>query len=159
MSKFAKVGDFCPEKSCLDYGKLQTATEKHNIIKHGTTKAGRQRHKCKTCGHTFTERKGTLFYRKRTEEKEIIETLALIAEGTRISSLTRVKGYKEDTILSWLREAKEHATEIEEVLLAEYKLNRGQIDGLWSYVGNKGEKRVTQKQRTKANSGVPQCLI
>ncbi len=156
MSKFAKAGDFCPEKSCLDYGKLQTATEKHNIIKYGRTKAGRQRYKCKTCGHTLTERKGTIFYRKRTEEKEIIETLAWVAEGARISSLARVKGHKEDTIIAWLREAKEHAEEIEEVLLADYKLDRGQIDGLWSYVGNKGEKRVTQKQSSKANSGVPQ---
>lgn len=156
MSKFVKAGDFCPEKSCLDYGKIQTATEKHNIIKYGRTKAGRQRYKCKTCGHTFTERKGTIFHRKRTEEKEIIETLALIAEGARISSLTRVKGYKEDTILSWLREAKEHAEEIEEVFFAEYKLSRGQIDGLWSYVGNKGEKKGTQKQSSKENFGVPQ---
>ena len=156
MSNFVKAGDFCPEKSCLDYGKPQTATEKQNIIKHGTTKAGRQRYKCKTCGHTFTERKGTIFYRKRTEEKELIETLALIAEGTRISSLARVKGHKEDTIISWLREAKEHADEIEEVLMSEHKIDRGQIDGLWSYVGNKGEKRVILKQKPKENSGVPQ---
>ena len=156
MSRFVKTGNFCPEKSCLDYGKLQPTTEKQNIIKHGRTKAGRQRYKCKTCGHTFTERKGTIFYRKRTDEKEIIETLAWIAEGARISSLARVKGHKEDTIISWLREAKEHAAEIEEVLLAEYKLSRGQIDGLWSYVGNKGEKKVTQKQSSKGNSGVPQ---
>ena len=156
MSKFVKVGDFCPEKSCLDYGKLQNKAEKHNIIRYGRTKAGRQRYKCKTCGHTFTERKGTIFYRKHTEEKEILETLAWLAEGARISSLARVKGHKEDTILAWLREAKDHAEEIEEILLADYKLNRGQIDGLWSYVGNKGEKKVTQKQSSKVNSGVPQ---
>jgi transposase-like protein len=156
MGKFVKVGAFCPEKSCLCYGKLQVETEKHNIIKHGTTKAGRQRYKCKTCRHTFTERKGTIFYRKRTEEKEIIETLAWIAEGARISSIARVKGHKEDTILSWLREAKEHAESIEEVLLADYKLERGQIDGLWSYVGNKGEKKAIQKQSLKVNSGVQQ---
>ena len=156
MSKFVKTGDFCPERTCIDYGKFQAELEKPNIIKHGRTKAGRQRYKCKTCGHTFTERKGTIFYRKRTEEKEIIETLAWIAEGARISSITRVKGHKEDTIISWLREAKEHAEEIEEVLLSEYKLERGQIDGLWSYVGNKGEKKATQKQSAKVNFGVRQ---
>lgn len=154
MGKFVKIGDFCPEKSCLSYGKLQIETEKHNIIKYGTTKAGRQRYKCKTCGHTFTERKGTIFYRKRTEEKEIIETLAWIAEGARISSIARVKGHKEDTILSWIREAKEHAESIEEILLADYKLERGQIDGLWSYVGNKGKKKAIQKQSLKASFGV-----
>ncbi len=156
MSKFVRTGSFCPEKSCVDYKKVQTGTEKHNIIKYGTTKAGRQRYKCKTCEHTFTERKGTIFYRKRTKEKEIIEALAWIAEGARISSIARVKGHKEDTILSWIREAKEHAEAIEEVLLTDYKLERGQIDGLWSYVGNKGEKKVTRKQNAKANFGVQQ---
>lgn len=53
-----------------------------------------------TCGCTFTEAKGTLFYRCHTPEDEIIEILARLAEGNRISSLTRVKGHKEDTILA-----------------------------------------------------------
>ena len=33
---------------------------------------------------------------------------------------------------------------IEEVLLADYQLTRGQIDGLWAYVGNKGEKKLSR---------------
>jgi transposase-like protein len=142
MSKFAQVGDFCPNESCPDYGKLQS-DQHHHIIKFGTTQAGRQRHKCKTCGKTFTETKGTLFYRRRTPEAEIIETLAHIAEGNRISSLVRTKGHKEDTIIDWIREAGNHAEAIEEVLLVDYQLSRGQIDGLWAYVGNKGEKKLS----------------
>ena len=71
-----------------------------------------------------------------------MDTLALVAEGNRISSLTRAKGYKEDTILDWLKVAGEHAETVEAVLLADYRLNRGQIDGLWAYVGNKGEKKL-----------------
>jgi hypothetical protein len=43
---------------------------------------------------------GTLFFRKRSPEHEIPETLALLAEESRISSLSRVKGFKEDTILA-----------------------------------------------------------
>lgn len=34
----------------------------------------------------------TLFYRKHADEHEILEVLALLAEGNRISTLTRVKG-------------------------------------------------------------------
>ncbi len=83
---------------------------------------------------------GTIFYRKRVSQDEILETLALLAEGNRISSLTRVKGHKEDTILKWLREAASHATAVEEVLLKEYHIKRGQLDGLWLYVGNKVKK-------------------
>ena len=143
MTKFAQVGDFCPDETCADYGKRQS-DQQHNIVRYGKTKAGRQRYKCKTCGATFTETKGTIFYRRRTPEDEIIDTLALIAEGSRISSLVRAKGHKEDTIIDWVREAGQHAEAIEELLLSEYQLTRGQIDGLWAYVGNKGEKKLSR---------------
>jgi transposase-like protein len=148
----ARAGEFCPNESCPDYGKRQSERQ-GNLKKAGKTKRGRQRYLCKTCGRTFTETKGTIFYRRRTSEEEIIETLAFIAEGVRISSLARVKGHKEDTILDWLRAAAEHAEEIEEVLLAEYHLDQGQLDALWSYVGNKGEKRDIPRVRGREGSG------
>jgi transposase-like protein len=142
MSKLAQVGDFCANKVCPDYGRLQ-GDQQRPIIKFGKTKAGRQRYKCQRCGKTFTETKGTLFYRRRTPETEIIDTLAHIAEGNRISSLVRTTGHKEDTIGDWIREAGKHAEVLEEVLLSDYQLSRGQIDGLWAYVGNKGEKKLS----------------
>jgi transposase-like protein len=143
MTKFAQVGDFCPDETCTDYGKRQ-GERQHNIIKYGKTKTGRQRYKCKTCDGTFTETIGTIFYRCCTPEGEIIDTLALIAERTRISSLVRTKGHKEDTIIDWIRKAGQHAEATEEVRLSEYRLTRGQIDGLWAYVGNKGEKKISR---------------
>lgn len=101
--------------------------QQQNIIKFGKTKAGRQRYKCKTCNRTFVETNGTIFYRRRTPENKIIETLVFVAEGSRISRLTRVKEHKEDTILDWIRDATEHVEAIEEVLLAKYQLKRGQL--------------------------------
>ena len=146
MEKFAQTGDFCPNEACPDYGKLQDG-QQHNIKKTGKTKKGVQRYQCKTCQHTFTQTTGTLFFRKRTPEHEILETLALLAEGSRISSLSRAKGFKEDTILAWLREAAQHAEQLEEVLLADFQVKRGQLDALWSYVRNKGEKKATLKRK------------
>ena len=131
-----------PNEVCPDHGKLQSE-QQHNVIRFGKTKADPQRYRCQSCGKTFTKTKGTLFYRRRTPEEEIIDTLAHIAEGNRISSLERVKGHKEDTIIDWIREAGKHAEAIEEVLLVDYQLTRGQIDGLWAYVGNKGEKKLS----------------
>jgi hypothetical protein len=66
MSTFA-LGDCCPNTACADHGKLQSEHQQ-NIIKFGKTKAGRQLFKCNTCGYTFTETKGTLFYRRRTPD-------------------------------------------------------------------------------------------
>ena len=90
MEQFAKTGDFCPNEACPDYGKLQDDQRQRNIIKFGKTRKGVQRYRCKTCKKTFTETTGTIFFRKRTPEHEILETLALLAEGNRIATLSRV---------------------------------------------------------------------
>lgn len=140
MEKFAKPGDFCPNPACSDYGKLQNG-QQQNLEKFGKTRRGVQRFRCQTCRKTFTETIGTIFYRKRTAEHEILATLALLAEGSRISSLTRAKGFKEDTILGWLREAARHAEQVEAVLMKDFQIKRGQLDALWAYVGNKGQKK------------------
>ena len=145
MSELAEVGDFCLNDSCPDAGK----TDEGNIVKYGTTAKGLQRYRCKTCGKTFSENTGTIFYNKHTEAEEIIETLALIAEGSRVASLSRVKGYKEETIRNWLRQAAEHATEIENVLMSEYQIDRGQLDALWSYVGHKRQDDEQESEEGK----------
>jgi transposase-like protein len=143
MERFAKPGDFCPNEACPDYGKLQDGQAQQNIIKTGHTKKGVQRYQCNTCRKTFTETTGTLFFRKRTSEHDILETLVLLAEGSRISSLSRAKGFKEDTILAWVREAAQHAEELEAVLMKNFKVKRAQLDALWAYVRNKGEKKLS----------------
>ena len=139
MSELASPGDFCPDPVCPDYEQLRESGGR--IIKSGHTRSGRQRYKCPTCGRTFTETRGTIFYRRRTDAEEVLECLAMIAEGSRISSVSRIKGHKEDTVSAWLRAAAEHAEEIEDILMSEFQITRGQIDGLWSYVKNKGGKK------------------
>lgn len=133
MSEVAAVGDFCPNPECEQYGDVGSKT----IIRYGKTRDGRQRFQCPTCKQTFNERKGTMFYQRKTDEKDILECLALLAEGTRISSISRAKGIKEDTILSFLREAAYHAEQVEAILFNEYRISQVQIDGLWTYVGHK----------------------
>jgi transposase-like protein len=113
-----------------------------NIIRYGKSNEGRQRFQCKTCRKTFNERTGTLFYNRKTEETDILECLALLAEGVRISSISRAKSIKEDTILSFLREAAHHAQQVEALLLNDYHISQVQIDGLWTYVGRKQEKKT-----------------
>ena len=153
MKQFANVGDFCPNEVCSKYGKLQEKKSKRNIKKYGFTPGGVQRYQCLTCKQTFTATKGTVFYRRRTSAAEILETLAFLAEGVRISTISRVKGFKEDTILDWLTEAAVHVEAVEEMLLANYQLERGQLDAMWSFVGNKGEKRSMPKQTRVVSFG------
>src|SRR3954447_9511528 len=145
----ASAGTFCPNEECHQHAKVDQA----NIIKFGKSRQGVQRYQCKSCTTTFTATRGTLFYRKHTPLKDILETLALLAEGVRISSLSRAKGFKEDTILSWLRQAARHSEALEEVLLADYELSKAQIDGLWTYVRHKGQKGATRRAHRQVSSG------
>src|ERR687898_1302697 len=144
----ASAGTFCPNKECPHYAKVHEG----NLIKFGKSKQGVQRYQCKSCTTTFVATRGTLFYRKHTPLKDILETLALLGEGVRISSLSRAKGFKEDTILRWLREAARHAEAVEDVLLEDYRLSKAQVDGLWAYVGNKGQKGTPKGGRAPGSS-------
>lgn len=146
--KFTHVGTFCFNRECENYGQVGLG----NVVKYGKSAGGVQRYRCKTCGKTFTATKGTLFYKRQTPAAGILETLALLAEGVRIASLSRAKGFKEDTILSWLREAAKHAEAVEEALLSEYRVSRVQVDALWAYVGRK--KGVLSMTPKRASSGV-----
>lgn len=149
MNKLAQVGRFCPHETCELYGEIEAA----QIICFGKTANGTQRYRCKCCGRTFTETHGTVFYRRQASRETILETLALLAEGVRISSIARAKGIKEDTILDWLRVAARQAAEVEEALLKDYRISEAQLDALWTYVGHKGHKGGALKATSKANSG------
>jgi transposase-like protein len=138
MAQLASVGDFCPNPD----GAVCGDTEANAIIHHGKTRQGRQRFQCKVCKKTFNERYGTLFYKRKTDEKDILECLARLAEGVRISRISRSKGIKEDAILSFLREAAQHAEQVEAVLLNDYRSAQAQIDGRWTDVGRKQEKKT-----------------
>ena len=147
--ELAEVGQFCPNEACDRHGDVESA----QIIRFGQTAKGTQRYRCKVCGKTFVETTGTVFYRKQTPRKDILETLALLAEGVRISSIARAKGHKEDTILDWLREAARHAEQVEAILLEDYQVSRAQIDALWAYVGHKGQKGATRRATRRESSG------
>ncbi len=121
MPKQARVDDFCPNSDCADYSNLQSE-DQPNIIKCGKTKAWRPRDKCKTCHRTFVETTGTIFYRRRTPEEEIIATLTLIAEDSRISSLTRAKGHQEEPLIDGIRATGQHAARLEKMLLADHQI-------------------------------------
>ena len=71
--KVAQAGSFCWNEECADSGQVG----KGNLIKNGKTDKGVQRYRCQTCRKTFTQTKGTLFYRCRHSEETMVECLAM----------------------------------------------------------------------------------
>jgi transposase-like protein len=138
QGQLAQAGTFCPNKDCSQYGKVEAG----NILKYGKSPQGRQRYQCRVCKKVFNERVGTLFYGKRTAVKDIVESLAMVAEGMGIRATARVKGIKHDTLSAWLREAGSQAQQVEAVLLQDYEWSESQIDALWTYVRRKERKRL-----------------
>lgn len=134
----AQAGTFCPNKGCEQYGKVGAG----NLVKYGKSRQGRQRYQCRICKKVFNEQKGTFFYKKRTAAKDIVESLAMVAEGMGIRATARVKGIKHDTLSAWLREAGSQAQQVEEVLLQDYQWSESQIDALWTFVQRKERKRL-----------------
>lgn len=148
-SRLIAPSSFCWNPSCSEFGKVNAG----NIRKFGRTPAGRQRYHCKVCRPTFVETSGTVFYNRHRPQETISEWLALLAERNSLAAIQRVTGVKEETVLDWLRTAADQVERIEALLLANYKLSRAQLDALWAYGGNKGEKGGTRKETHAAPSG------
>src|SRR6266545_1137241 len=113
---------FCWNPHCTDYGKVDHG----NIRRFGRTQAGTQRYQCRTCGGTFVETIGTVFYGRH---------------------------HSQATIMDWLRIAADHVERIEALLLANFHLERAQLDAMWTYVGHKGEKGGAKRRTNVAPSG------
>jgi len=126
------------------------------LVKYGRTAKGTPRLKCKTCGHVSVVNRGTIFCGRHHSPDTILDCLALLAERNSLASIHRTKGIKEETVIDWLREAANHAQEVEEIMQAKYKLVRVQLDAMWSYVGHKGEKVDISKSLIEAVSGEAQ---
>lgn len=133
----AKVGDCCLNPDCV----LFKALDKKNIIRFGKTRQDRQKYKCKLCLQVFSSRKGTIFYGKRTDEATIVKSLEALGLGSRLASVAKTHHLQPDTVGKWLKEAGGHAQDLEESVFLGYEVGRSEVDGLWSYVKNKGEKK------------------
>jgi len=148
-TKLVHPSAFCWNPSCTAYGQVDHST----IRRFGRTQAGTQRYQCRTCGKTFVETIGTVFYGRHHSQDTILECLALLAERNSLAAIHRVKGIKEETVMDWLRTAADHVERIEALLLANFHLTRAQLDALWTYVGHKGEKGGAQRRTSAAPSG------
>lgn len=148
----ATIGSFCLNESCVDYKKANRG----NVVKCGKTEKDVQRYRCKTCKKSFTETKGTMFYRCRHSQDEIIECMAMVGDRTSLAAIHRIKGIKEETVCRWLEQAESHIKQLEEYIVKEHKLSEVQLDALWTYVRHKGEKGGRLKKEQEVLFGVEQ---
>lgn len=151
--QIAKIGSFCMNESCEDYQKVDHG----NMMKNGKTEKGVQRYFCKTCKKSFTETKGTMLYRCRHTEEEIVECMSMLGDRSSLAAIHRIKGIKEETLVKWLEKAAAHIQQFKQIIRKK-KLSRVQLDALWTYVWHKGEKGGSLKKLQKEHFGVEKRL-
>ncbi|KAA3661797.1 MAG: IS1 family transposase [Chloroflexi bacterium] len=105
-----------------------------HIRRYGKTRKGIQRYQCKVCKSTFTQTKGSFFYNLHTPAEVVIECLAMVANYQTMSSIRRKMGIKEDTLISWMRQATGHVEEVESLLMSECDMSRTQMNQFWILV-------------------------
>ena len=135
----------CVNKDCKNYSKIGAGS----IVSNGTycTQSGRvHKYICRECGRVFCERQSTAFYDIRSPEDKVILSLTLILQGLSLRAVSNVLGVKLDTVRFWLTRSANHAEQVNEALIKEIKVNRVELDELWSFVRKKNF-RAWQKAR------------
>ena len=114
---------FCPNRACRDRHKVGSGT----IVAHDRK---RERCKCKTCGRTFSYRRGTPFYGLRTEIAEVMCVVTLVAYGCPVAAIVAAFGRDERTIADWLRRAGQQAEVFHHQQMRPLDLQQVQVDEL-----------------------------
>ena len=101
---------FCHNTDCPARGKLDGG----NIGIHSLKK---RRYICHVCGKTFTESKGTVFYRLRCPVEFVTQMITLLAHGCPVAAIVAAFGLDERTVASWRGRAGEHCEQVHEHLV------------------------------------------
>lgn len=112
---------FCPNMACRD--KHQVG--KGNIVSHGKA---RQRCKCKSCGHTFSYRQGTMFAGLRSDVKIVMWVVGLVAWGCPVAAIVAVFELDERTVADWLHRAGVYAKAFHHQHIQQLDLQQVQVD-------------------------------
>jgi transposase-like protein len=110
---------FCHNSDCPARGQVG----KGNIGVHSRKE---HRYKCNVCGKTFSETKGTVFYRLRTARDVVVLVVTLLAHGCPVQAIVLAFGLDERTVQSWQTQSGQHCQRVHEHLV-EQPRDLGQV--------------------------------
>lgn len=122
---------WCWNKECPNFGIPQQG---NIVFKETYGNNQNSLFKCTTCGHCFSETRGTPFFELKTPKEEVIRTLAMFPEKGSIRGVGRASGHTTNTIQRWAAVASEHCKEVTEYFFRDLNLDIVQIDEIWSYI-------------------------
>ena len=111
---------FCPNLDCHARGLVG----KGNISIHSRKE---KRFICRECGQTVSVRKGTIFYRLRTDPEIVLIAITLLAYGYPLKAIEKAFGFYERTIRSWWLCSGEHNRMMHEHIVGKNQLELEQV--------------------------------
>ena len=127
---------FCPYQDCPNYGKVGPENQIIGAGRYGKNQT--QLLRCKVCGRTFSERRGTPLFNLKADEETFYRTIACLVEGIGIRATARIMGLDKDTVCRWLDRASQHVEAVSRYLMVNLHFEEVQLDEFWSFVRKKG---------------------
>ncbi|MEA5480107.1 IS1 family transposase [Pseudanabaena galeata UHCC 0370] len=111
-----------------------------SVVKNGSTRHGKQNYKCRDCGRQFVENPQWQRVSERTQDTyDLLEKLLL--EKIPLAGIARVLKISERWLQSYVNHKYEDVTQQVEVEPKTKHRLTIQMDELWSFVDNKGNKQ------------------
>ena len=143
----------CPNRRCRRYGQLGHG----NVVGNGRyrTRSGLVRNfLCRRCGESFCARRETAFYDLRSPEDKVLLALQLVLRGMALRAVAGAVAVKLDTVRFWLTQAAAHADQVNDALIKQVRVQRVELDELWTFVRKKNFPAWQRARReTMARSG------
>ena len=133
---------FCPNKKCKHFHIINAGNLKVKQYQGKAQKIALM--KCFSCGITFSERRGTIYFGIKKPDYIFDQVIALLMTRISIKDIVRVTGVSEDTIGEWLKKASTFLQPIGERFLKNLQVTECQIDEMWTFVLMK-KKTVKKK--------------
>ena len=128
--KRRKLDVFCQNLNCRCYNKK----DMKNIIRNGKRANGTQYYKCTECGVSFVRTKGTMFYHKKLNKKDVAEISRHIVETNSFRGIARETKHNKNTICSYVGLIAQHCEQFNDMLIHDLKLGTHEVDEFWSFV-------------------------
>ena len=108
---------FCPNRACPARGKVGTG----NITIHSQKQ---RRYRCRGCGKTFSETKGTALYGLKKEASLLVIVLTLLVHGCPVQAIVAAFGLDERTVRAWLVRGGQQGQRVHQAVV-----QQGQLEG------------------------------
>jgi transposase-like protein len=111
---------FCPNPNCSARGQVGAG----NIQVHSPKE---RRYRCRECGQTFSESKGTALYQVKKPRELFVLVTTLLAYGCPVQAVVAAFGLDERTVRAWWGRAGDHCQAVHEAVIGKSQLDLEQV--------------------------------